>query len=551
MRLKSPTVAPADGTSSIPTSNPCKGKNPTTSNAKKTSCLRPLLWHLSLLPLLLANEIPPAAAAASASSKEHRQVHVQESRGQEATASVPVDVDNTGTSRESGPLRRKRRRRRQRQAREVDRKVSRSEHFRKHSTSRRTVKSSDDDDNRNDDDGDKTAVNYAQVQAPTADAESKVQIAKLHFYMHASENAAQKEPSASVHIDEDGHYNHAQYADETHGMNAVVDQKQERPEKTAKLQFYPMQQHPQPKQPSDGHVAHMTFYQLDTADHTSTGTNRGYAKTDANVGSPKRGGAKGAKERGEGLLAWIAKQQQHEHHEQNADAAPTMLVPISTMMPTAAPIPKPTSLQPTLGPTHGPVVSTVTNSPLSHSTALDGEPQNKMGDVPAHDVGAGEGSTEAESEASLIANSPTASPSSHRPTILTTPPSALPTTESSFHVAAPATSPETEISQSSASYYYTSVSYSYSYSYEYYSYSMSMEYGGGARGAGGNSIDDRYGNGHGPRREKEKQNVAQSSSYQHAQRKLRPLRDQRLRQQRQRQRRRGMSNLLRARDNTT
>ena len=86
-------------------------------------------------------------------------------------------------------------------------------------------------------------------------------------------------------------YNYAKYTDDVNVIgNAIVDGKhtnQEKPDKIARLQFYPNypqsepKPQPKPKQGSGGQVAHLTFYPLE--------------------------GAKEKKE--EGLLAWLAQPQ--------------------------------------------------------------------------------------------------------------------------------------------------------------------------------------------------------------------------------------------------
>ena len=313
MRLNLSYLALANG-SSRPTST--HGKCSGATKAPASSC-RPLLLLLNLLPLLLvaANAIPTAAAAIASPQNTSRHGH---------DAST-----NAGRYKHRpSPLRRKRKQTGgQRQVREVDRKSSRSNHFRQHTTNSK-------DDTQTDDEA---VVNYAQAQT---EAEDKVQMAKLHFY------SQQKEPIPMHNNDDYRQYNYAKYTDDVNVIgNAIVDEKhtnQERPDKIARLQFYlnypqsePKPQ-PKPKQGSGGQVAHLTFYQLE--------------------------GGKEKKE--EGLLAWLAKQQ-----VQNYQAVPITSESVSNEVLMAVPTPTPT---PTFGPTSHPTLSAASESPSSsHYATLE------------------------------------------------------------------------------------------------------------------------------------------------------------------------------------
>ena len=305
-RLNPSPLAPAGGCSPTSTRGKCSGA----TKASASSC-RPLLLLLNLLlSLLVATNAIPTAAAASA-SPQNTSVQTPENHGSD----VSINGNNVGRNKHRpSPLRRKRKQTGgQRQVREVDRKSSRSNHFRQH-----TATSKDEEQTDNE-----VATNYAQAQT---ERDGNVQVAKLHFY------SQQKEPIPMHNNDNDRQYNYAKYTD---GMsvigNAILDEKhtnQEKPDKIARLQFYPNypqsepKLQPKPKQQSDSQVAHLTFYQLE--------------------------GAKEKKE--EGLLAWLAKQQVQNYQAVpiTSESVSNMVVP--TTVPTPTPTPRPTSSKPTSQP---------------------------------------------------------------------------------------------------------------------------------------------------------------------------------------------------------
>ena len=134
--------------------------------------------------------------------------------------------------------------------------------------------------------------------------------------------------------DYDRQYNYAKYADDMNMNvigNAIVDEKhtnQEKPDKIARLQFYPNypqsepKPQPKPKQGSGGQVAHLTFYQLE--------------------------GAKEKKE--EGLLSWLAQQQVQNYQAMPITSESVSNMVVATTVPTPTPTPRPTSSKPTSQP---------------------------------------------------------------------------------------------------------------------------------------------------------------------------------------------------------
>jgi hypothetical protein len=425
---------------------------------------------------------------------------------------------------------------------------------------------------------------YAQDQTE----EMLGKVATLHFYSKQGNQPL-------IQNGDHGQYNYASYTDNRSDMDAAVVEKQTL---IAKLQFYPKYEDhyqpppPQPKQQTEEEpLAYLTFY-LDTADDARAGAyGGGDTKTDSNAeipmgrssgnlgdsnekDLPQSNHVNGAKKKGEGLLAWFAKQQ----HQTVDGVEPTMSAPTSTMVPTAAPTPPPptptpTSSEPTSWPTSEPTLS-IASEPPSHVAMTDGDLQNIMGDTnaPVHDAVAGEDSIVAEPEVPGVVpkaaaeegesgsgpiqqsspyqpskesatDYPLDSPVTFSPTV-SPPPEAAPTptskdTAGRNRTAAPTASPGSEsesgnASSPSASYYYYDTSSSGSYSYEYYSYSMSMSvpmYAANTAESGvsrNKAIDNRYGNRYDHR--------ADSKSY--AQRERRRLGRQKNQRQNQRQRQR-------------
>lgn len=385
--------------------------------------------------------------------------------------------------------------RRRRRVREVDRKVSRSEHFRDSSKGK---SHNDDESELKDYDGaGPRQYNYAGgAGADQAQIDEQKKVAKLQFYMHPPQQQAQPakddaSPSAAEKQQATQKVAKLQFfpteSSALAGQNRGDGPKKE-PKKVAKLKFYPqLESNPIQQQYDDANkkppsprtttktnegdvIAHLTFYRLDI----DTGdTSSGLAETDLP-----------ATEGGGGHMNAHAEHSAKPQHQEQQQAAititmaPTLVtttLPVR-VVPTASPTtPKPPTAAPVAEPTTGPTFTTIiTESPSAYQTL---EVRNKMGSIPPLDA-AGSDGVEIEDngakpmETLKISDVPSISPTA---------------------------------SSATGNYDYgydydydASTSYSYSYDYYSHSYSLSMRHATTRADDGyKNDIDNRYGNRHG------------------------------------------------------